>query len=66
MTLLNPMGTTGTWQGNYQQPDTTAHVPNAAVASYPVGANVLNISQPVPKYQQPLATTDDPSGTFQA
>ena len=54
MALLNPLGINGpNSQGNYQQPDYRNPAPNPAVASYPVGANVLNLSWPLPLYAQP-------------
>ncbi len=49
----NPMGlTSGVWQGNYIQPNTATPTVSSAVASSPVGANMLNISEPVAKYTQ--------------
>jgi hypothetical protein len=80
---LNPLGlnTTGGWPGNTQQtgtPTTSGQTGTAAgnpaaiaaVASYAVGANMLNISQPLAKYTQVVSGSKDapngwatPSGT---
>ena len=65
MLNLNPMNIGPTWQGNPQQPGTVAPVANPAVASYSIGSNVLNVSQPVPRYVDPgISTKDDPQGTI--
>lgn len=57
MSLQNPIDITGpTSPAPYQQPDYRVPTTNSAVASYAVGANVLNISQPVAAYVQPGQT----------
>jgi hypothetical protein len=57
MPLLDPMGITGpTSPAPYQQPNTAAPVVSSAVASYPVGTNVLNIAEPLTPYVQPDTT----------
>lgn len=68
---LNPLGlTSGNWSGNYiapNSPESGSNVnpkANAAVASYAVGNNVLNVPNPVPKYSEPITTKDNPSGIF--
>ena len=61
MPLLNPMGiTSGVWQGNYVQPDYRIPTVNANVASYPTGANSLNLSWPIASYSQPGVTLTSP------
>jgi hypothetical protein len=59
MSLQNPMDLSGP-PTNYQQPNTAAPAPQANVADYPVGADVLNITWPVAVYQQPGAGARDP------
>ena len=65
MMNLNPMNIGSTWQGNFQQPGTAAPAANPAVASYSVGTNMLNISQPIPRYVDPgISAKDDPGGVI--
>lgn len=54
MSLQNPMNLTAVSPTNYVQPNTAAPAVNANVASYPVGANVLNLTWPIPAYTQPV------------
>jgi hypothetical protein len=63
---LNPMNlNSGVWAGNYQQPATAAPTVSSAVASYPVGSNVMNISAPLPRYIEPgISSKDDPGGVI--
>ena len=56
---LNPLGLTGA-PSNYQQPDYRNPAANANVANFPVGANVLGVSWPVPAYVQP-GTSNPPA-----
>jgi hypothetical protein len=61
----NPMGIGAAWQGNFQQPNTGAPSVSSAVASYPVGTNVLNIAAPLPRFVEPgLSSKDDPQGSI--
>ncbi|HEY2545761.1 MAG TPA: hypothetical protein VGI46_06840 [Candidatus Acidoferrum sp.] len=69
MPNLNPMNlnTTGAWPGNPQQSDYRVPGVNAAVASYPVGSDVLKATPVATPYLQPnLSTKDDPQGTIRA
>ena len=60
---LNPMNITGpTSPAPYVQADVRNPTVNANVASYSVGNNVLNISQPVTRYSEPLGVKDKPNG----
>jgi hypothetical protein len=63
---LNPMGlTSGVWPGNHIAPNTAAPASNPAIASYPVGTNVLNIAALLPRYVDPgISAKDDPQGTI--
>jgi hypothetical protein len=57
---LNPMGINGpNSSGNYQQPNTAAPTVNVNVASYPVGANMLGLTWPIPKH-----VSNDNTGKF--
>jgi hypothetical protein len=49
---LNPMGINGP-PSNYQQPNAANPAANANVANFPVGANMLNLTWPIPNYTQP-------------
>lgn len=60
MSIFNPLNAGPTQPTPYQQPSTSAPASNSAVASYAVGANVLNISEPVAKYLQPGVTLTSP------
>jgi hypothetical protein len=61
----NPMGIGAVWPGNFQQPGTATPTVSSAVASYSVGSNVMNISQPIPRYVDPgLSIKDDPGGVI--
>jgi hypothetical protein len=54
---LDPMGINGPgWSGNAQQANVSNPTVNANVADYSVGANALNISQPITAYVQPGTT----------
>jgi hypothetical protein len=66
MPNLNPMNiTSGVWAGNVQQSGTAAPAANPAVASYPVGSNVMNIAAPLPRFVEPgISIKDDPQGTI--
>jgi hypothetical protein len=68
MANLNPMGlTSGTWAGNYAQPNTATPTVSSAVASYAVGTNVMNIAAPLPRFVEPgISAKDDPSGIIRA
>lgn len=59
---LNPMGISGVWQGNYQQPDVVAHPVSSQVASYSVGTDALALGSSRTPYSQPLASSDAPGG----
>jgi len=69
MTLQNPMDLSGP-PTNDRQPNTANPAAHANVANFPVGANVLDVSEPVPAlraagYRQPSARTGltGPMGT---
>jgi len=65
MSLLNPMGLTGPNATTpYQQPGTAAPSANPLVASYPVGANVMNLTWPIPVYTQPNIAGPTPRPAF--
>jgi len=66
MANLNPMGlNSGTWAGNVVQPNTAAPTANPAVASYPVGSNVMKVPAPLPRFVEPgLSAKDDPNGVI--
>jgi hypothetical protein len=60
---LNPQGINGPgWSGNAQQSDYRVPTVNGNVASYPLGANMLNLTWPIPQYVQPKSTKDLPNG----
>ena len=63
---LNPMGlTSGVWPGNHIAPGTATPTVSSAVASYPVGSNVMNVPAPLPRFVEPgLGIKDDPQGTI--
>ena len=63
MSLNNPMDIQGA-PSNYIQPSTSAPTANGAIASYPVGADELSLTQPIPVYQQPGAGAKDPYPTI--
>jgi hypothetical protein len=53
---VNPMGINGpNSSGNYVQPNQAigAGVSNPNIADYPVGANALTLTWPLPPYTQP-------------
>jgi hypothetical protein len=53
---LNPMGINGpNGAGNYVQPNQAigAGAANPNIADYPVGANVMDLTWPLPPYTQP-------------
>jgi len=55
-TLGNPMDLSNpNSQGNYQQPNTANPKDQSAlgVATYPVGRDELNLTQPLPPFTQP-------------
>jgi hypothetical protein len=59
VSLSNPMGISGPgWTSNYAQPNVANPSVNANVASYPVGANVLSLTWPIPVYTQPNNPTN--------
>jgi hypothetical protein len=61
----NPMGIGAVWPGNFQQPGTAAPTVSPAVASYPVGSNVINVAAPLPRYVEPgISSKDDPAGVI--
>ena len=66
MANLNPMGlNSGVWAGNYNQPNTATPTVSFAVASYPVGSNVMSVAAPLPRFVEPgLSIKDDPQGTI--
>jgi hypothetical protein len=59
------MGITGPgWAGNYQQSNTANPTCNANVATYPVGANVLNLTWPIATYVQPNPPLSEAVGGY--
>jgi hypothetical protein len=51
---LNPLNIAGpNHPGNVVQSDVRIPAAHPLVASYRVGSNVLNLTWPIPKYQQP-------------
>lgn len=56
---LNPLSLTGP-PSNYQQPNSANPAPQAGVADYVVGANMLDVIWPISPYQQPGAGARDP------
>jgi hypothetical protein len=51
-TLLNPMDLSGP-PTNYVQPSTAAPAADPTIADFPVGANMLDLTWPIPSYTQP-------------
>jgi hypothetical protein len=57
MTIFNSLNPGPTSPAPVQQPDYRVPTVSSNVASYPVGANVLNLTWPIPAYVQPGATS---------
>lgn len=53
MGIFNPLNAGPTQPSPYVQPNTANPTVNANVASYPVGANTLDLTWPIPAYVQP-------------
>jgi hypothetical protein len=56
-TLLNPMGLSGP-PTNYVQPSTAGPAADSTIADFSLGANMLDLTWPIPAYTQP--GTDNP------
>jgi hypothetical protein len=62
MSIFNNLNAGPTQPAPYQQPD--YRIPSASMlpATFPVGANIMNISQPVAAYVQPGSGVDTQPG----